>query len=114
MEIAMTPKLSIATSNLFSSARIALAAFAFFGVLATEAGAVSLTVKLACANDYYAHCSQHAPGSVGVRQCMRAHGSQLSQTCVSALISAGEVSKAEVDRRKAVASTRRSKTASVD
>lgn len=69
--------------------------------LSSQAGAVSLTVKLACANDYYAYCSQHAPGSVGVRQCMRAHGSQLSSQCVNALVGAGEVSKVEVDRRRA-------------
>jgi hypothetical protein len=114
MEITMTPKSSIATARIFPSVRVALAAFAFTVALASQAGAVSLTVKLACANDYYAHCSQHAPGSVGVRKCMRAHGSQLSQRCVSALVAAGEVSKVEVDRRKAVASARRSKTASVD
>ncbi len=110
----MTPNSSIATARIFSPLRIALAAFALTGALTTEAGAVSLTVKLACANDYYAYCSQHSPGSPGVRQCMRAHGSQLSQRCVSALISAGEVSKTEVERRKAFASARRSKTASAD
>lgn len=105
---------SIATVRIFPPVRAVLAAFVLTGALATQAGAVSLTVKLACANDYYAHCSQHAPGSVGVRKCMRAHGSQLSQRCVSALITSGEVSKAEVNRRKSVASARRSKTASVD
>ena len=41
---------------------------------ATQAGAVSLQVKMACASDYYAHCSQHAPDSPGVRKCMRAVG----------------------------------------
>lgn len=73
------------------------------GALASQASAVSLGVKLACASDYYSYCSQHSPGSTGVRQCMRAHGSQLSKRCVNALIAAGEVSKAEVERRRAVA-----------
>jgi hypothetical protein len=91
MEIAMTR-----TSLLPYAAAAALTA-----LFASQAGAVSLTVKLACANDYYAHCSQHSPGSVGVRQCMRAHGSQLSSQCINALIGAGEVSKAEVERRRA-------------
>lgn len=110
----MTPQPSIATAKFFPFARVALLLAAFTGLLASEAGAVSLTVKLACANDYYAYCSQHVPGSVGVRQCMRAHGSQLSQRCVGALIAAGEVSKVEVDRRKALASAQRAKTASAD
>lgn len=110
----MTPQSSIATARIFRFSRVALAVAALTGVLASEAGAVSLTVKLACAGDYYAYCSQHAPDTPGVRQCMRAHGSKLSQRCVGALIAAGEVSKAEVDRRKALASAQRAKTASAD
>jgi hypothetical protein len=78
-----------------------VAAAVLTAALTSQAGAVSLTVKLACANDYYAHCSQHSPGSIGVRKCMRAHGSQLSNQCINALIGAGEVSKAEVERRRA-------------
>ncbi len=66
---------------------------------ATQAGAVSLSVQFACAGDYYRHCSQHAPGSKGVRKCMSHNGPRLSKSCVNALISAGEVSKAEVKRR---------------
>jgi hypothetical protein len=72
------------------------------GAITAQASAASLTVKLACANDYYAFCSQHSPGSLGVRKCMRAHGSQLSGRCINALIGAGEVSKVEVERRRAV------------
>lgn len=61
-----------------------------------EAGAVSARVKLACAKDYYAHCSQHAPNSPDVRKCMRAIGDGLSQKCVSALVADGEVTGKEV------------------
>lgn len=77
------------------------AAFAFTAAVSSQAGAVSLGVKLACAGDYHAYCSQHSPGSAGVRQCMQANGSRLSAGCISALIGAGEVSKAEVERRRA-------------
>jgi hypothetical protein len=69
--------------------------------LATQAGAVSLRVQMACASDYYAYCSQHDPDGPGVRRCMRANGLKLSKSCVSALIAAGEVSKEEVARRAA-------------
>ena len=63
--------------------------------------AASLGVKLACASDYSAHCGNHPVGSAGLRKCMRSHGSHLSSGCVTALVAAGEVSKAEVDRRRA-------------
>ena len=70
--------------------------------IATQAGAASLAVKMACSSDYYAHCSQHAPDSPGVRQCMRAVGSGLSKGCISALVASGEVSKSVVERKLAV------------
>ena len=92
----------------------ALLAVAATGVLTTQAGAVSLGVKLACASDYYSYCSHHPVGSVGVRQCMRSHGPQLSKRCINALISAGEVSQTEVDRRRAASRAAKSQTASAD
>lgn len=67
----------------------------------SQASAVSLSVQLACATDYYAYCSKHDPDGPGVRACMRANGLKLSQRCVNALVAAGEVSKAEVERRSA-------------
>jgi hypothetical protein len=68
---------------------------------ASPAAAVSLAVKMACMSDYLANCSQHAIGSPALRSCMRAVGPRLSKGCVSALIANGEVSQAEVDKRKA-------------
>jgi hypothetical protein len=91
-EIAM----SHITTRIAARAVLGLAALA---LVATEAGAVSMRVQMACASDYYSYCSQHSPDSPGVRQCMRANGLKLSRGCVDALIAAGEVSKAEVDRR---------------
>jgi len=93
---------STATNKIWSQSALALAvvlgALAFTG---TDASAVSLRVKMACASDYYAHCSQHAVGSPGVRKCMRANGPKLSKGCIDALVGAGEVSKSEVARRQA-------------
>ncbi|HYD15069.1 MAG TPA: hypothetical protein VEA77_01580 [Hyphomicrobium sp.] len=108
----MTPTTTAKKTTL---ARAAFTAFVLTGALSTQAGAVSLGVKLACASDYYSYCSQHAVGSPAVRQCMRSHGPQLSNRCVSALIAAGEVSKSEVDRKRAMAAKKAaSQTASAN
>lgn len=70
-------------------------------VQAQPASAVSMAVKMACMSDYLSNCSQHAIGSPALRSCMRSVGPALSKSCVRALVAAGEVSQAEVDRRKA-------------
>lgn len=57
----------------------------------SQASAVSHAVKMACAGDYFAHCSMHAVGSPGVRKCMRAVGPRLSTRCIDALVASGEV-----------------------
>jgi hypothetical protein len=79
---------------------LSLTLAATVAVQASPAAAVSLAVKMACMTDYMSHCSQHAIGSPGVRSCMRSVGPRLSKRCVGALIAAGEVSQAEVDRRR--------------
>ena len=84
--------------------RATLAAALTLTVLATSstsASALSLGVKMACASDYYAHCSQHAVGSPGVRQYMRAVGTGLSRGCIDALIAAGEVPRSVVEKQVA-------------
>lgn len=82
---------------------------ALIGAIAVVAGAltdpatardVSPAVKRACANDYFAHCSMHPVGTPAVRKCMRAVGPRLSKPCVSALVAAGEVTKADRKRYK--------------
>jgi hypothetical protein len=70
-----------------------IAAVVVLAFSVNNAFAVSLAVKLACKDDYFAHCSMHSPGSVGVRQCMRSVGSRLSARCIGALADAGEIKK---------------------
>jgi hypothetical protein len=70
-----------------------------------NASAFSLRVQLACAGDYYAHCSAYSLGSPKLRSCMRAVGNGLSKGCVDALVGAGEVSAAEVTRRRGISQT---------
>ena len=65
-----------------------------------NASALSLRVKLACASDYYAHCSAYSPGSQEVRQCMRKVGLGLSKGCVAALAGAGEISSADYAKHR--------------
>jgi hypothetical protein len=79
----------------------ALVALAGFGFAASAAEAASARVRWYCATDYLRYCSQHPEEGDAVRRCMSAHGMQLSQGCVDALVAAGEVSRAEVARRLA-------------
>jgi hypothetical protein len=85
--------------------RTILAATIAFGAVAasTEAGATSMAVKMACASDYFAHCSQFDPDSKETRQCMRKVGRSLSQRCLSALVAAGEAPKTALAPRVATA-----------
>ncbi|MFT3733203.1 MAG: hypothetical protein QM780_17590 [Hyphomicrobium sp.] len=84
-----------------SYASIAVGFVIAAGAWTADANAVSLHVKLACANDYYAYCSQFASGSPETRACMRAVGEKLSSRCINALVDAGEVSPSEIARRSA-------------
>lgn len=79
----------------------ATVAMSGIALTSTQASAVSLSVQLACASDYYSYCSKQDPDGPGVRSCMRANGPKLSKSCIKALIDAGEVSKDEVERRTA-------------
>lgn len=98
----MTP---IATA--FAARAVVTAALALGSFIAApeQANALSLRVKLACSADYYKNCSSYSPFGSEVRQCMRAVGPGLSRGCVSALVAEGEVSQAEVDRRRAASKT---------
>jgi hypothetical protein len=60
----------------------------------------SKAVQKACANDYHSHCGQYGIETDALRICMDKAGQALSKTCVDALVDAGEVSRAEVERRK--------------
>lgn len=88
-----------------SFVRLALGTVALTAFVA-EASAVDARVRAACTGDYLAYCSQHDPDGAGVRQCMRANGSRLSEGCVNALVAAGEVSRPKVAKRVSARSER--------
>lgn len=79
---------------------ISVAVIPLIALSSTEGYAVSQSVKQACKNDYFAHCSAHAVGSSALRSCMRKVGKRLSSSCVKALVKSGEVTKADLSKYK--------------
>lgn len=98
----MTPIASFIAARAAFAVAIAAGSFA---LSPGDANALSLRVKMACAGDYYRHCSAYSPGSTEVRQCMRAVGKGLSRGCVSALYSEGEMSAKDLARYNASTQT---------
>jgi len=82
-----------------SFAAFGLALFCFAG--AADADPYSKAVQKACGADYHKYCGDYGLESAALRVCMDKAGNSLSEGCVNALIQAGEVSQAEVNRRKA-------------
>ena len=54
-----------------------------------------------CADDYRKFCHQWGLETKGLENCMRRHGDKLNNACIAALVQTGQVTQAEVDRRKA-------------
>ena len=67
---------------------------------AAHADSYSKAVQKSCAADYHKYCGEYGLESAGLRVCMDKNGKSLSKDCVNALVTSGEVSQAEVDRRK--------------
>lgn len=65
-----------------------------------EADSYSKAVRKACGADYHKYCGEYGLESAALRICMDKAGHSLSKACVNALVQSGEVSQAEVDRRK--------------
>jgi hypothetical protein len=76
-----------------------LAVFCLAG--AAHADSYSKAVQKACGADYHKYCGDYGLESAALRVCMDKAGNSLSKGCVNALVQSGEVSQAEVNRRKA-------------
>jgi len=90
---------------------IALAVMAGLALMSSsaawaQAGAVSKDMQTYCVNDYKKFCGDWGLNSSGLNLCMRKAGPSLSPACVQALVKAGKVSQAEVDKIKAQAQGR--------
>ena len=83
-------------------AAVLVACVSILGVAgAAMADSYSKAVQKSCAADYRKFCGDYGLESAALRVCMDKAGHSLSKSCVKALIQSGEVSQAEVDRRKA-------------
>lgn len=67
---------------------------------AADAPRYSKALQKACASDYRRLCGEYGLDTEALRLCMDRKGKSLTRTCVNALVNAGEVSRADVDRRK--------------
>ncbi len=78
---------------------IILATILGFAV-AADAKPITEGEKKHCASAYHKYCGEYGLESAALRNCMSRVGRSLSNACIDALIEAGEVSRAEVERRK--------------
>ena len=82
-------------------ATLLVACLSILGVAgAAHADSYSKAEQKSCAADYRKYCGDYGLESAALRVCMDKAGHSLSKSCVKALIQSGEVSQAEVDRRK--------------
>ena len=66
-----------------------------------QAGTISKDMQNNCVNDYKKFCGDYGLQSAALNLCMKKAGPSLSPACVSALVAAGKVSQADVDKVKA-------------
>lgn len=71
-----------------------------------QAGTITKDMQNFCVNDYKKFCGDYGLQTAALNLCMRKAGPGLSPACVSALVKAGKVSQAEVNRVKAQAKGR--------
>ncbi|HUU67558.1 MAG TPA: hypothetical protein VMW57_09825 [Methyloceanibacter sp.] len=67
---------------------------------AAQAQSYSKAVQQFCHADYKKYCGDYGLETSGLRSCMDRNGNSLSKSCVRALVQSGQVSQAEVNRRK--------------
>jgi hypothetical protein len=68
-----------------------------------QAGTITKGMQNYCANDYKKFCGDYGLQSNALNLCMRKAGPGLSPACVQALVQAGKISQAEVNKLKAKA-----------
>jgi hypothetical protein len=66
-----------------------------------QAGTITKGMQDNCANDYKKFCGDYGLQTSALTLCMKKAGPSLSPACVQALVQAGKISQAEVDKIKA-------------
>ncbi len=79
---------------------LAVSAAAVPFAAAAEAQSYSKAVQQFCREDYKKYCGEYGLETSGLRSCMDRNGNSLSKSCVQALVRDGQISQAEVNRRK--------------
>jgi predicted lipoprotein len=72
----------------------------FTAAQAQAASSYSKAVQQFCRDDYKKYCGEYGLETTALRACMDRNGNSLSKACVRALVQDGQVSQAEVNRRK--------------
>lgn len=67
----------------------------------SQAGTITKGMQNNCVNDYKKFCGDYGLQTSALNLCMKKAGPSLSPACVKALVQAGKISQAEVDRIKA-------------
>ena len=78
-----------------------LALWPFANPITADAKPITEAEKRHCEQAYHKYCGEYGLESNALRNCMSRNGRSLPHACVEALIDAGEVSRSEVERRKA-------------
>ncbi len=79
------------------------AALAIATTVEADTKSYSKAVQQHCNKDYKTYCGEYGLESNALRDCMNRNGEKLTKLCVNALVADGQVSKAEVDRRRKAA-----------
>jgi hypothetical protein len=66
-----------------------------------QAGTITKDMQNNCANDYKKFCGDYGLQTSALNLCMKKAGPSLSPACVQALVQAGKISQADVDKIKA-------------
>jgi hypothetical protein len=66
-----------------------------------QAGTITKAMQNNCVNDYKKFCGDYGLQSAALNLCMKKAGPSLSPACVQALVQAGKISQADVDKIKA-------------
>jgi len=82
------------------AALLAASVFALCLAGAAQAQSYSKAVQQFCQADYKKYCGDYGLETTGLRSCMDRNGKSLSGSCVKALVQSGEISQADVNRRK--------------
>jgi len=89
------------TTSLIAMAGLAAAVCLGPSAAWSQAGTITKGMQNYCVNDYKKFCGDYGLQTSALNLCMKKAGPSLSPACVQALVQAGKISQADVDRIKA-------------